>query len=102
VERVVPWRAYGLGGGLGRGLGDGLDLGVGVGLVLTPGPKSLVAAVRGATAVSSHDPEMISGVPPQTADVRGDVLRRGASIGLVGSCRPVAGRSSILKTNRSG
>ena len=69
---------------------------------LAQGPKSLIAAGPGAAAVGGHDPEMISGVHSQTADVRSDGLRRGASLGLGGSCKPVAGRSSILETNRGG
>jgi len=45
---------------------------------------------------------MISLVRRQTADVRSDILRRVSTLGLVGSCGPVAGRSSILETNRGG
>ena len=43
---------------------------------------------------------MISGVCCQTADVRNNILVGVPGLGLVGSCRPVASRSSILKTNR--
>ena len=66
------------------------------------GGKSPVAAIAGAVAIGGYDPEMVSGVRRQTADIRSDVLRRVPSLGLVGSCGPIARRSSILKTNSGG
>ena len=41
------------------------------------GGKSPVAAIAGAVAIGGYDPEMVSGVCRQTADVRIDVLRCG-------------------------
>jgi hypothetical protein len=60
--------------------------------------KGPVAAVPGTAAVGAYDSEMVRCARDQAADVRTNTLIRVPGLGVRGSCGPVAGRSSVLKT----